>query len=263
MPSPPTAHASDSDEAASDRRRLARRPSHPAGAEWLQDSLPIIDSVTFNCPYPAVRVDECRSAGKRHQIRHRGANPSRHIEILREKARETCAPELRTLAKSTEPPRPSRCAEFATLRRRSAPCDSEQQRKPRMSRAFVSTATGIRTPVSAVRGRRPSPLDDGGSDGAVRVAEHCADARCGHAHPRRRFGSACRAHIAVSPRVRTATPAQPALVVTGRCASGQPLRIGIHMDNDTTRQRLEGDLNFLHHAPALSSRLALRMWRNW
>ena len=30
------------------------------------------------------------------------------------------------------------------------------------SRALRSTATGIRTPVSAVRGRRPSPLDDGG-----------------------------------------------------------------------------------------------------
>src|SRR4051794_26772449 len=29
-------------------------------------------------------------------------------------------------------------------------------------RATGSTATGIRTPVSAVRGRRPSPLDDGG-----------------------------------------------------------------------------------------------------
>ena len=28
-----------------------------------------------------------------------------------------------------------------------------------------STATGIRTPVSAVRGRRPSPLDDGGERG--------------------------------------------------------------------------------------------------
>jgi acetyl esterase/lipase len=31
------------------------------------------------------------------------------------------------------------------------------------SGAFFSTATGIRTPVSAVRGRRPSPLDDGGA----------------------------------------------------------------------------------------------------
>src|SRR5205807_1210218 len=28
--------------------------------------------------------------------------------------------------------------------------------------AFTSTATGIRTRVSAVRGRRPSPLDDSG-----------------------------------------------------------------------------------------------------
>src|SRR5918997_8877 len=35
--------------------------------------------------------------------------------------------------------------------------------KPRACRALLgSTATGIRTPVSAVRGRRPSPLDDGG-----------------------------------------------------------------------------------------------------
>ena len=31
-----------------------------------------------------------------------------------------------------------------------------------LGRAAPSTATGIRTPVSAVRGRRPSPLDDGG-----------------------------------------------------------------------------------------------------
>src|SRR3954468_16341247 len=36
---------------------------------------------------------------------------------------------------------------------------------PAISGAFLSTATGIRTPVSAVRGRRPSPLDDGGSGG--------------------------------------------------------------------------------------------------
>ena len=32
-------------------------------------------------------------------------------------------------------------------------------------RAFASTATGIRTRVSAVRGRYPSPLDDGGPAG--------------------------------------------------------------------------------------------------
>ena len=33
---------------------------------------------------------------------------------------------------------------------------------PRFRYLLRSTATGIRTPVSAVRGRRPSPLDDGG-----------------------------------------------------------------------------------------------------
>ena len=31
------------------------------------------------------------------------------------------------------------------------------------SRNQISSATGIRTPVSAVRGRRPSPLDDSGA----------------------------------------------------------------------------------------------------
>src|SRR5919112_3005923 len=39
----------------------------------------------------------------------------------------------------------------------------QKAKNPALSRAFVSTATGIRTPVSAVRGRRPSPLDDGGA----------------------------------------------------------------------------------------------------
>ena len=37
-----------------------------------------------------------------------------------------------------------------------------ETRKPRDLRGLRSTATGIRTPVSAVRGRRPSPLDDSG-----------------------------------------------------------------------------------------------------
>jgi hypothetical protein len=43
-------------------------------------------------------------------------------------------------------------------------CHSARSRrgKPRRKPGFRSTATGIRTPVSAVRGRRPSPLDDGG-----------------------------------------------------------------------------------------------------
>src|ERR1700737_3021526 len=35
---------------------------------------------------------------------------------------------------------------------------------------FRSTATGIRTPVSAVRGRRPSPLDDSGVEARSRLA---------------------------------------------------------------------------------------------
>src|SRR4051795_1083441 len=37
------------------------------------------------------------------------------------------------------------------------------QEKPRDREASRGTATGIRTPVSAVRGRRPSPLDDSGT----------------------------------------------------------------------------------------------------
>ena len=35
------------------------------------------------------------------------------------------------------------------------------------SGGFGSTATGIRTRVSAVRGRRPSPLDDSGGGGVL------------------------------------------------------------------------------------------------
>jgi hypothetical protein len=37
-----------------------------------------------------------------------------------------------------------------------------KQKNPRISGGFLSTATGIRTRVTAVRGRRPSPLDDSG-----------------------------------------------------------------------------------------------------
>src|SRR3712207_4751454 len=36
--------------------------------------------------------------------------------------------------------------------------------KARVKGLSEGTATGIRTPVSAVRGRRPSPLDDSGRD---------------------------------------------------------------------------------------------------
>src|ERR1700727_2370241 len=49
--------------------------------------------------------------------------------------------------------------------------DHKKRKKASSSRAFVSTATGIRTRVSAVRGRRPSPLDDSGARGRLRLAE--------------------------------------------------------------------------------------------
>ena len=39
---------------------------------------------------------------------------------------------------------------------------SARRKKPAPQAGSSSTATGIRTPVSAVRGRRPNPLDDGG-----------------------------------------------------------------------------------------------------
>src|SRR5215213_15348 len=47
---------------------------------------------------------------------------------------------------------------------------SLERKNPPIWRAFASTATGIRTPVSAVRGRCPSPLDDGGAS-AARIAK--------------------------------------------------------------------------------------------
>src|SRR3954453_2230424 len=40
-----------------------------------------------------------------------------------------------------------------------------RRRDPARKAGAASAATGIGTPVSAVRGRRPSPLDDGGSGG--------------------------------------------------------------------------------------------------
>src|SRR4051812_25377559 len=51
-----------------------------------------------------------------------------------------------------------------------------ERRTPARRAGFASTATGIRTPVSAVRGRRPSPLDDGGRNPAsLAAAKHRAD----------------------------------------------------------------------------------------
>src|SRR3954451_9221819 len=41
---------------------------------------------------------------------------------------------------------------------------TERLQKTLHLQGFCSTATGIRTPVSAVRGRRPGPLDDSGRE---------------------------------------------------------------------------------------------------
>lgn len=41
---------------------------------------------------------------------------------------------------------------------------TRSSRARHQSQIAIHTATGIRTPVSAVRGRRPSPLDDSGEE---------------------------------------------------------------------------------------------------
>src|SRR5215217_9456086 len=60
---------------------------------------------------------------------------------------------------------------------------SLERKNPPNWRAFASTATGIRTPVSAVRGRCPSPLDDGGAS-AARIAKGFAGGLGGATTPR-------------------------------------------------------------------------------
>jgi hypothetical protein len=77
--------------------------------------------------------------------------------------------------------------------RRTAQCTA-RKRKARDKQGFSSTATGIRTPVSAVRGRRPSPLDDGGASAdctsgpcRVRARRGRAGGR-GSGHRRDEFG---------------------------------------------------------------------------
>ena len=47
---------------------------------------------------------------------------------------------------------------------------------PAWKTGFRGTATGIRTPVSAVRGRRPSPLDDSGSGPVAQGSNRAPDA---------------------------------------------------------------------------------------
>jgi hypothetical protein len=51
-----------------------------------------------------------------------------------------------------------------------------ETRKAPRTRGPISTATGIRTRVSAMRGRRPSPLDDSGAKSlATRLPKHARD----------------------------------------------------------------------------------------
>ena len=50
-----------------------------------------------------------------------------------------------------------------------------KRRNPRRYGGLHSTATGIRTRVSAVRGRRPSPLDDSGGTLSIRHASGSTD----------------------------------------------------------------------------------------
>ena len=67
-------------------------------------------------------------------------------------------------------PEPDRHGTLAARLRRLPPAAvhvgaaPQERRNPPRGRVRGSTATGIRTPVSAVRGRRPSPLDDSGRE---------------------------------------------------------------------------------------------------
>src|SRR6202012_55063 len=56
-----------------------------------------------------------------------------------------------------------------------------KRENPRTYGGIVSTATGIRTRVSAVRGRRPSPLDDSGGGGGLTRAGGSLAARAASA----------------------------------------------------------------------------------
>jgi hypothetical protein len=69
-----------------------------------------------------------------------------------------------------------------------------ERENPAICGAFQGTATGIRTPVSAVRGRRPSPLDDGGS-GTFRVAR-ARNPTSGRAKARGRYARSSPADVA-------------------------------------------------------------------
>ena len=83
----------------------------------------------------------------------------------------SCSPALRRIAGAVEP-----AVEPAHRKRKT----------PRENGALLSTATGIRTRVSAMRGRRPSPLDDSGADERLEASRE----------PRTRNARGCPAHSA-------------------------------------------------------------------
>ena len=62
----------------------------------------------------------------------------------------------------TSASRHGRSATTSSRRSGSTALTLENEKTPRCAGLPRGTATGIRTPVSAVRGRRPSPLDDSG-----------------------------------------------------------------------------------------------------
>jgi hypothetical protein len=120
----------------------------------------------------------CRQGWERRLARSRGG---RATEVPRRPTSSwvTERPRWPHLRGPTEacPHRATRCSDAATHR---LPQDSSSDRNPAVVLAKDSnvlrevprnTATGIRTPVSAVRGRRPSPLDDSGARDALTVAK--------------------------------------------------------------------------------------------
>ena len=67
---------------------------------------------------------------------------------------------------------PGRLLDVACLLSRCAPVNAAPEtRNARLSGALLNTATGIRTRVSAMRGRRPSPLDDSGANSCVEATK--------------------------------------------------------------------------------------------
>ena len=118
-----------------------------------------------------------RTAARRAPARPRGRSLRAHPRRT-PTGRTRDAPALRATTLGATEPGPHPCAARTRERwrrrgarraRRTCPAPPKNA-EGRRSRASSSTATGIRTPVSAVRGRRPSPLDDGGRNGHASLA---------------------------------------------------------------------------------------------